>query len=290
MSRRFGLGGPAARGSQCPLTPVGASGPSHGGRVRARGTGGRFVVSLLAVVVLASAAEGVAPAWAQEAAAPAGTVRTSPAAPTVLHYRSINTETGNVVRARVSYAPKEEGGWLVRWSDLELPGEGEELHLDARLATVRWVVRYPSTGYEFMGERRGDTLVVEGLFAGEAVRRRLEIDDKPFHYNWKVGLVDFVRSGEEKRRFWALRPDNQTAYEFEAQRKEEASLSIDGSETRAVRIEWGLTGIRRMFYTGDHWHRVEDGYFLRGEENGVLTELVRQGERKGNGGASGGTR
>ncbi len=271
------------RRSERPVTPVGATGPKPRGTARVEGTVGRPVVSFLAVVVLASAVRGIAPVRAQDAPAPASALGTSPPSPTMLHYTSTNTETGNVVRTLVSVAAKDDGGWLVRWSDLELPGEGEELHLDARFATVRWVVRYPSTGYEFTGERRGDTLVVEGLFAGEAVRKSLEIDDKPFHYNWKVGLRDFVRSGEEKRRFWVLRPDNQTAYEFEAQRKEEATLTIDGSETRAVRIEWGLTGIRRMFYTGDHWHRVDDGYFLQGEENGVLTELVGEGERDGEG-------
>ncbi len=214
--------------------------------------------------------------WGQDAGAAA--VEAPPAGPAVLNYRSVDEGTGGVARAVVSFTAKEDGGWLVRWSDPDLPGEGEEMHLDSRFATLRWIVRYPSTGYEFTGERRGDTILVEGLFDGEAVRKTLEIDEKPFYYNWKVGLVDFVRSGEEKRRFWALRPDNQTAYEFEAQRKEEDTLTIDGQEMSAVRVEWGLTGIRRMFYTGDYWHGVSDGYFLRSQEGGVLTELVTQGE------------
>lgn len=86
--------------------------------------------------------------------------------------------------------------------------------------------------------------------------------------------IDFVRSGEEKRRFWTFRPDNQSVYLFEAQRKEETVLTVDGQEEQVVRVEWGLSGWRRTFYKGDQWYRVSDGYLISESRDDQLMELV----------------
>ena len=83
-----------------------------------------------------------------------------------------------------------------------------------------------------------------------------------------------MRSGEEKRRFWTFRPDNQSVYLFEAQRKEETVLTVDGQEEQVVRVEWGLSGWRRTFYKGDQWYRVSDGYLISESRDDQLMELV----------------
>ena len=200
----------------------------------------------------------------------------SPDEQLVLHYRALNAKTDSLIEvSSMTLTWTADGRVQAVWSSEAGDDVGEESLLGPDFATLSWRVRFPDNGYDYAGERRGDTVVVEGLINGTVMRKELEIDDRPFYYNWKLGIVDFVRSGEEKRKYWVFRPDNQTAYVFEAQRKEEGVLTVGGEDVSAVKIEWGLTGLRRMFYKGNQWYRADDGYFLYEERDGRIEEWIR---------------
>ena len=192
-----------------------------------------------------------------------------------LQYRITDEESGAVLdTAVVAMVPGESGSWAVEWRSRAAPQNTEDVQLDSTFATTSWRVRFAQDGYEYTGRRIGDVLRIEGTLNGEEISEDLEIDERPFYYNWQLGLIDFVRSGEEKRRFWTFRPDNQGVYSFEAQRKEEAVVTIDGREERVTRVEWGLSGWRRTFYKGNQWYRTTDGYMVTESRDDRLMELV----------------
>jgi hypothetical protein len=192
-----------------------------------------------------------------------------------LDYRVLDEDGRDMLtEGTLSIEPAGDGSLRTAWRANGSSKEAEDAILDRRFGTVWWRSHYPDTGYDFVGQRTGDTVVVEGLFEGRPARKELIIDDRPFYFDWKLGLVDFVRSGEDKRQFWVLRPDNQKMYAFEARREDMETILVAGERVPAARVNWGLTGIRRPFYHGDMWFRAEDGVFLRGEQAGRITELI----------------
>jgi len=192
-----------------------------------------------------------------------------------LQYQSTDEKSGTVLDvATITMAPGDSASWVVEWRSQTTPQNTEDIWLDASLATTAWRVRYAQDGYDYAGERIGDLLRIQGLLDGEEISKDVEIDDRPFYYNWQLGLVDFVRSGEEKRRFWTFRPDNQGVYSFEAQRKEDAIITVNGREEHVTRVEWGLSGWRRTFYKGNQWHRTSDGYLVRERRDDRILELI----------------
>jgi len=192
-----------------------------------------------------------------------------------LEYRILDAGTSDPINAgTLSIHPPDEGQMKSAWRTTHGGREIENTVLDEQFGTLSWRSYFPETGYDFVGERRGDTVFVEGLFEGRPVKKANKIDHRPFYYDWKLGLVGFVRSNDEKRQFWVLRPDNQKMYVFEARREDVQTIEVNGKDVEAVRVNWGLTGIMRPFFNGDMWFRVEDGLFMRGEQAGRITELI----------------
>lgn len=169
--------------------------------------------------------------------------------------------------------------------EMDLPGVGGRhvIETDASWSTTRWVFRAPGKKIDIEARRRGDRVVLAGTHDGEKVRRDYELDGKPWHQAFPLDLEAFAASGEPELRFVAIAPEGPSALKlggFAAERRQKASLRVNGAAVEAVHLRVGLTGLLSMFWHGDYWHRVSDGRFVRyggaapGDE--AITELVEE--------------
>jgi hypothetical protein len=218
---------------------------------------------------------------AQEQATPA------PAAPgengkvRTFYYHSIHVESGDVIGESVRRMEHLSSGQIsvkAEWSSVpdSASGTGEAI-LDRDFTTRSWVMSNPGNDTEIRGERNGESLSITGTLRGEPVSKEIEIDEMPFYHNPSLGLEAFVRSGEKKREFRTLRPDNLEQYKMKAEVKETDMITVNGAEVEAVKVKWGLTGLRSMFFSRELWYRKSDGVFLKSQENdGAYRELYRE--------------
>jgi hypothetical protein len=196
-------------------------------------------------------------------------------------YRVHDEDSADVtdeVTRQIRLLPSGEMRVNVEWeSTVDSTGGTLEHLLDGAWETLRWKVTNPHEGTDYVGTRNGNTLVIEGTHHGEPVSKEIEIDEKPFFSNPSLGLEGFVRSGEEKMEFRTLRPDNLSEYKMKAQVKEVENITVNGEEIEAVRVKWGLTGLKAMFYSQTLWFRKADGVLLRTKSSrGRYTELFSE--------------
>jgi hypothetical protein len=213
-------------------------------------------------------------ACAQENAEPNDEPRTN-------YYRSYHSKTGKLVgESSRRIEQRTDGGYrvFVEWrSDPDTSSGTQEYVLDENYSTLSWKVMNPKAGTDYKGERNGKVLTISGTVKGEVVSKELKIDEKPFYYNPNLGLENFVRSGEEKREFRTLRPDNLKQYKMKASLKDTETITINGTEVEAIKVKWGLTGLKAAFFRQTLWFRKSDGVFLKSKErNDVYSELFSE--------------
>lgn len=170
-----------------------------------------------------------------------------------------------------------------------LPPVGYFLHIDWRIhtenlagteqsllaqdfGTINVKTTIPRRKTEYVIRRDGTRLTFDGRYQGEPLHKTVDIDENPFFTNPTIGMRGFVLSGNDEGRFWMLRPDNLKVYRIKARRLEVDTLSVGGRSIEAVRVEWGLTGIKSLFYKRVYWFRKSDGLFVKAEEaDGLIT-------------------
>ena len=153
----------------------------------------------------------------------------------------------------------------------------EQYVLDEDYATVSWQVTNTSVRTSYFGQREGDTIIIQGRLEGSSVNLSLTIDEKPFYFNPKLGLMQFVRSGHSKSRFWTLRHDNLDPFILEAKNKGEEVIDVNGHNTVAVRVDWTIPGWRSVFFKRTYWFRKSDGIYVKQLSNdGTVRVLIRE--------------
>jgi hypothetical protein len=243
------------------------------GSTRVRHTVHPWLIAVLSVVLCAGVLSSVV---AQESAAPAAGDKSR-----TYFYRSYNAKTGDLVgESSRRIEPHPDGGYrvFVEWESYPDTSSGtQEYVLDENYSTLSWKVMNAKAKTDYRGERTGEVLTITGTVKGETVSKELKLDALPFYNNPNLGLENFVRSGEEKREFRTLRPDNLKQYKMKASLKDTETITINGEEIEAVKVQWGLTGLKAAFFKQTLWFRKSDGVFMRSQErNDVYGEFYSE--------------
>ena len=128
---------------------------------------------------------------------------------------------------------------------------------------------------EYTVRRSGNTLHLSGRFKGRSVEKTIKIDNNGFYTNPTIGLIGFAKSGRRDEHFWFLRPDNLRLVRIKAKNLGEDSIEVSGRVWRAVKIQWGPTGLGSFFFREVYWFSAEHGIFLKNvSRSGVTTEMV----------------
>ena len=179
---------------------------------------------------------------------------------------------------RVTYRPDGKFDVVIEWTSFTDDQSGRQSYfLGPNWATLQWTSVSPAEDTNLEGRREGDRVILRGRHRGEGVETSYEIDELPLHINPALGLQFFVTSGQEKMEFWTLRPDNLNKYKMKAENKGPETVDVDGRPVEAVRVEWGLTGLKSMFFSQTMWFRATNGVFVRSDTSrGRWSQLVKQ--------------
>ncbi len=165
---------------------------------------------------------------------------------------------------------------LAQWKG-KANGDKVEHVLSSDYAVRSWNVSDPKRETEYVGERKGDHLLIKGRNRGKEIDKRINIDGHPFFFHPALGLSEFVRSGEKSQEFWTLRPDNLSEYKMKAENQGTETIVVNGEQIETMRVKWGLTGMLSSFFSQTFWFRKSDGVFVKSKvARGMFTELVNE--------------
>ena len=153
----------------------------------------------------------------------------------------------------------------------------EKYILDSQYATLSWSVMDKSKDTYYQGKRVDDQILISGKFKGKDIDMKINIDEKPFYFNPKLGLTDFVNAKEPSRAFWGIRHDNLKIYILKAKRKETKKIRVNGMKVNAVRVLWSPTRSLSKYFHRNYWFREKDGIYVRSKTfGGWIKGLVRE--------------
>lgn len=152
----------------------------------------------------------------------------------------------------------------------------EEYQLDQDLATIWWKVSAEGHQTEYEGRRVGNKLYLTGTLDGKPLAKEVEIDDKPFYYNPKIGLMRFARSKAPKHEFWGLQNRALTSYRLVAENKGIETISVNGKSVEAAKVQWKAKRVPAFLFNRTYWFRTSDYMYVKQKERkGVRRELIK---------------
>ncbi|WP_319523776.1 hypothetical protein [uncultured Desulfosarcina sp.] len=131
--------------------------------------------------------------------------------------------------------------------------------------TLCWQVTDAAAGNDFVAQRKGDTIVIEGTFKGEPLDKTLDIDDAPWYQATSLSLRGLIASDDSERVFWTIRPDTLTPHKIKAVKKEIETATSEENPKRLQHIRLRATGMLAPFWKSDYWFALPRGIFQRFE-------------------------
>jgi hypothetical protein len=174
------------------------------------------------------------------------------------HYQEV---TGAAVR-KVTWALDKSKQFTLTYTS---PDERHTTTVDPGYDTRRWQVVTENGETRFVAERIGRHIQVRGMFKGEPVDKRLEIDDGPWYQATSLSLRGMVAADDPERVFWTIRFDTLTAHKIRAINKGMESVESDGGQKELLRIRLTLPGMLAPFWKSDYWFSLPEGIFFRFE-------------------------
>lgn len=131
--------------------------------------------------------------------------------------------------------------------------------------TIRWQVTDTADGTNFVADRHENAIVIEGLFKGEPIHQRLDIDDAPWYQATSLSLRGLIASNDSQRVFWTIRPDTLTPHKIKAVKKKIETVVSEGNQKKLQHIRLRATGMLAPFWKSDYWFTLPRGIFQRFE-------------------------
>lgn len=206
----------------------------------------------------------------------------------IFHYKTYNPKTGHESNRFYFTMEKEpSGGYKVHWVIEEGGIKIEEDYiLGPDFETRQWHVVNVKEDTDYAGKREGNSIIISGRFQGSEVEDTLEIDERPFYYNPKLGLMGFLSSEEWedqapekiKDHFWGFQNRELKAYPMKARHEGLEVISVGGKPVEAIKVYWTVDDFRSIFFKRTYWFRKSDGLYIKQKSGkGDFRELVSEG-------------
>lgn len=196
-----------------------------------------------------------------------------------LIYKSYKEETGEILER--SYVEIEGLSSGKKMFKRKIEGDdytkNEQFVLGVDYQTQSWKATILDEDTDYAGEKKGNKLFIKGKLKGEALDKRIELDDKPFYYTPKFNLTKFVLSDIKALKFWMLRKDKLTKYLMQAEKRGEETIVVNGKEIDVIKVYYSATGMGEKFYKRIYFFRKSDGLFVKKEVpdgSGAMVELT----------------
>ena len=168
----------------------------------------------------------------------------------------------------------QKGQRVVQWREEE---DGfvkyEEYVLDDSWATLQWHVSDAKNKTDYEGRREGKHLILEGMFLGRRIEKKIPIGKEPFYFNPKLGLRSFVESDRKKQEFWAIRHDTLGEFKMVAKKEKREWIEVSGQKFEAERIFWHAKVDFAKLFKRTYWFRVSDGVYIKQEGSSNRTRV-----------------
>lgn len=153
---------------------------------------------------------------------------------------------------------------IIKWIKKEGKDTNAERYvLDDQWSTVRWEVSDTKEALQYSARRDGNNLFINGKLKNKDLVKEIKIDSDPFYFNPKLGLRHLIESGKTSQTFWAMRHDNLDVFKMRAMNKGVETISIQGKEVMAIRIEWAALSGFSKYFNRTYWFRQSDGVYLK---------------------------
>jgi len=195
------------------------------------------------------------------------------------HYKTYDPQSGKITNrfhALIENIPSEGYNvhWVIEEGDFKIV---EDYILSKDHRTLWWHVVDDQRKTNYTGERKGNELLISGLFSGIQIQKTIQLDDKAFYYNPKLGLVDFIRSGKKSEIFWGFRQDELKVYPMKAINEGVEVISVGGRDVEAIKVYWTVNDFRSTFFRRTYWFRKSDGMYVKQKVGGGrFRELVSE--------------
>lgn len=136
---------------------------------------------------------------------------------------------------------------------------------DQKLSTLQWTKKNERQKTEITVLRQDKEIVIQGIFNGSPIDRKVEIDDIPWYQATTWSLRNFVLSKEASKVFWTIRASSLKPYKVVATKIGEEPLEGLTGMNQTIKVELRIQGFLSHFWKSHYWFRKSDGVFLRFE-------------------------
>ena len=159
-----------------------------------------------------------------------------------------------------------------------------EAKLNMDFETIEWKFSNPKKNINVKAVRTGNKIFVTGTFdKKENNKKEINIDDRKWQQIYQLGMMKFaVKEAKGKNiEFWCLNPDDPgNAMVIAAAKEGTETIMLNGRKIETARLRICLAGLLSVFWTGDYWFRVSDGFFVRAKVSGdIFVELKEEKQR-----------
>ncbi len=144
-------------------------------------------------------------------------------------------------------------------------GEIHTTQTNQSFATLEWKMEKSMEDTLLHARRQADTIIIDGRFKGNDLRKVLHIDEDPWYQATSWSLRPFILSPVNSVRFWTVRINTLKAYKITATKKQNEDLSLGTGNEDAIQVDLRLSGMLAPFWKSTYWFRRSDGVFLRFE-------------------------
>ena len=160
-----------------------------------------------------------------------------------------------------------------------------EAKLNMDFETIEWKFSYPKKNINVVAVRKGNKIFLTGTFDNkENNKKEINIDERKWQQVYQLGLMKFaVKEVKGKSvEFWCLNPNEPgNAMVIAATKEGQETITVNGNKTETARLRICLAGLLSVFWTGDYWFRLSDGFFVKAKVSGDLfVELKEEKQKK----------
>ena len=132
--------------------------------------------------------------------------------------------------------------------------------------TRYYLMKSEETGEGIEASLEGNTIIVDIVREGTEEHKELTMeDDLPWYQSFDIQFADFALSGEKKREFYMIRPDDLSLTTWQLKRQGVEKVETPAGTFDAVKVKVSLAGMLSMFWSAECWYRVSDGRFIKYE-------------------------
>ncbi len=147
----------------------------------------------------------------------------------------------------------------------ELAKERDVTRFDENLATSTWSVKDPTSNTDLRAQRKGEQLLLNGLFKGKKISRTESLGAAPWYQALSVSLRQFIHPGQTQIEFWTIRPDTLDLHKMQVKVAANEQITLQGQTVDTLKLKISLTGLSAHFWSCYYWLRKSDGLFVRYE-------------------------